>query len=300
MTAQIASLTGHGQRVTSRTKAAAGTLGFAVLWAIIELVGVVGIHRVSAWQVVCTRYAVHLAIVLLVWGRHAPWRTRHLRSQLVRSAMMLVMPASFVIALSRGAPAPWVMTAFWSAPLQLLVFAVVLEHERPRTVTWIAAVLGWIAAWVYYAPDGAPSRTALVLGVVMAASLAIYVVMTRTLRDEPLRTNLFYTAVVPWLGLLAVMPMTWITPSPSEIVALVFIGAAGLVALLAVDRATDAAPASYTAPLLHAQIGMTALIALLANHHPGARRLALTALLLGATLALAAVGLGRTRTPEIA
>jgi drug/metabolite transporter (DMT)-like permease len=300
MNGQVASLAGRRHAVASRTRAVGGMLVFTVLWAVIELVGTVGIHRVSAWQVVCTRYAVHLAIVLVVWGRHAPWRTRRLRTQLVRSAMMLVMPASFVIALSRGAPTSWVMTAFWSAPLQLLVFAVVLEHEHPRMSTWIAAALGWIAAWVYYAPDGAPPRSGLALGLIMAASLAVYVVMTRTLRDEPLRTNLFYTAVVPFVGLLGVVPTAWITPSPSELAALVFIGAAGLVALLAVDRATDAAPASSIAPLLHAQIGMTALIALLANHHPGARRLGLTALLLVATVVLASIGFARSRAEEIA
>jgi drug/metabolite transporter (DMT)-like permease len=274
----------------------AGLLVFVAMWALVDSsLTAAGLHGLTGWQVVFTRYTVHLAIVLVLWGKHAPWRTRRPRMQLVRSAMMLVMPASYLLALTRGAPIDWVMTIFWSSPLQLLIYSAVFERERAGATTWIAALLGWLAAWIYYAPQGLPTRGATVFGLAMGASFGLYVAMTRDLRDEPLHTNLFYTAVVPWAGLLPAMGRLWVSPPPSEIAVLVFIGAAGWIALLGIDRSAEAAPVSDTAPLLYLQIGIAALIALPVGHHPPALRLAEAAGLLSATLATGWFGLTHRR-----
>jgi drug/metabolite transporter (DMT)-like permease len=290
MTSHAFSIVERPVTLVSRRRAILAMSAFAGLWALIEFVGALAIHRVLAWQVVFVRYSVHLVIVLALWGRHAPWRTRRLPAQLVRSAMMLIMPASFVFAASRGVSTAWFMTIFWSAPLLVLFFAHVVERERATASTWAAAALGWIAAWLYYAPEARPSHSAIVFGLGMAGSLALYIAMTRGLRHESLRTNLFYTAVVPWAALLPVMPRTWVLPSPTEFAALLFIGAAGWVVLFAVDRAADAAPVSDTAPMLYLQIGITMLLVGAFGHHEGLRRLAAFTVVLAATLALAWIG----------
>lgn len=275
----------------SRRQAVVAVVVAVSVWALVDFVGSLALHRVSPWQTVFVRYTVHLCIVMILWGRQAPWRTHRLPTQLARSAMMLVMPAAFIIAVTRGAGSAWVMTIFWSAPLQLLVIATVFERERASSTLWFAAVLGWIAAWVSLAPHGPPSRGAIVLGVAMAGSFSLYVAMTRMLRDEPLRTNLLFTAVVPWTALLMLMPRVWVSLSPSEVAAMVFIGVGGLIGLLAIDRFTRAAPVSDTAPMLSLQVGVVMLLTALAGHRPTVLRFAATVGVLGAMGVLAWFGL---------
>ena len=66
----------------SRTRAAVALLVFVALWAALEAVGSLVFHSIAVWQVVFVRYAIHVAIVLALWGRKSPWRTRRLRYQL--------------------------------------------------------------------------------------------------------------------------------------------------------------------------------------------------------------------------
>jgi hypothetical protein len=72
-----------------------------------------------------------------------------------------------------------------------------------------------------------------------AASFSLYVVMTRMLRGESLRANLFYTALGVFAVLSLFMPTVWVTPTSHDARVMVLIGALGLVALLALDRMSE-------------------------------------------------------------
>jgi drug/metabolite transporter (DMT)-like permease len=243
-----------------KNRAVVMMLGFVFLWTLVEGAGVIALRAVGVWETVWIRYSVHLLIVLAVWwrpGERAPWQSTDPRRQLLRSTTMLVMPGSFALAIRQGFSADSVMAIFWSAPLIVLAFAAMFGGERPSRLAWMAAALGWLSGWLYH---GLP---AISLGVIpfalaMAVSFAMYVVMTRGLRNEAVRANMFFTAVVPWLALTPLMIRGWVTPSAVEVLALVFIGSAGWVALLALDKAAKAAPVSHTAPLLSLQIASTA------------------------------------------
>ena len=302
MTGHAVARSGIATRTSSARWAVAMMLAFVALWALIETTAAVVLHHVLTWQVEWTRFTVHLLIVLAIWGRRgamAPWRTRKPRQQLVRSAMMLIMPASWAIAASRGDAASMMLAIFWSAPLLVLALAAVIERERMRVLAWLAAGLGWVGAWLFYAPEELPSAATIALSLAMAASFALYVVMTRGLRSEPMRVNLFYTAIVPWIALLPVMPRVWVTPAPGELAGLLFIGAAGWLGFVAIDRAVNAAPVSQTAPMLCLQIAGVAILAALTGHGPSFLRLAASTTFVGAAAALAWLALPRTASPDI-
>lgn len=260
---------------------------FAFLWASIEAAGFVTLRNVGGWQVVFTRYAIHLAMVLALWGHRAPWKTRRLGFHLARSAMMLIMPASFLIAEAHGVSPGWMLAIFWCAPLLVVAMAATFAHEHVSLATCSAAMVGWAAAAAFYAPRGLPSLTAVVLGLAMAASFAAYVPMTRALRDEPLRTNLFYTAVVPWAVLLPFMPDVWFQPSRIELGGLTFIGVVGFLTLAALDRGVDAMPSADTTPFMVLQVLFTILFASTGEPLPTVHRLMVFAVLLVITLVLA-------------
>jgi len=261
---------------------------FALSWTLLE--GVVGAQFQNQYhllQIVWFRYAVHLVAVWLIWGRRDParlWRTRRPAFHALRSLCMLVMPLGFAMAVYGGMPGHTVWALFWTAPLLILVLARGWLGERVPVVAWLAAALGGVAA-VLLLGLARPIDTGL-LGwpLAMAASFAMYVAMTRQLRDEPVHTNLFHTAAGVFLVLTLIMPSVWVTPSLHDLAVLTGIGLFGLFGLWALDRACEAAPLSAATPVLFLHLaGMFAIESLARGAVPSARQalaLALIALVL--------------------
>lgn len=271
-------------------------VAFAALWAAVESIAHLVISQYSPFQVVWSRYAVHLLLMLLVWGWRQPtslWATRRPAYQVGRSLLMLVMPGSWTLAMAWGGTSSQVMAVFWTAPLLVLALAWGLLGERPSPVIVGCAGLGLVGAWLSYRPGhlaGAP----LVMSVLMALSFSLYVVLSRPLRTETTRANLFYSALGVFLVLTPLMPRVW-RPAPLHDLAIfAAIGILGYGALWCIDRFTAFAPVSLTAPLLYLQVAFMTLAAL----GGGVGRGALLGMGLIAVGALAAWRLPATLHPE--
>jgi drug/metabolite transporter (DMT)-like permease len=233
------------------------TVLFVALWAAMEALGVGRLGGISLYQVVFTRYVVHLAVVLAVWGWRdggAPWRTRWPAYQLARSLLMVAMPASFIMAVARGVPASTVWSIFWASPLLVLAFARLVLRERSAPLAWLAAALSAAGAAAVLRPGPLPAARLVVLPAAMAVSFSLYVAMTRSLRTETTRANLFYTALGPALVLAPLMPRLWVAPRPVALLTMIGVGVVGLAALWALDRLAAAAPLAASAPLLPLQV----------------------------------------------
>lgn len=276
---------------------------FALSWTLLE--GVVGAqfqHQYHLLQIVWCRYAVHLFAVWLIWGRRHParlWRTRRPVFHALRSLCMLVMPLGFAMAVYGGMPGHTVWALFWSAPLLILVLALVWLGERVPMAAWLAAALGGVAA-VLLLGLARPIDTRL-LGwpLAMAAAFAVYVAMTRQLRDEPVHTNLFHTAAGVFLVLTLFIPSVWVTPSPHDLVVLVGIGLFGLLGLWALDRACGAAPLSASTPVLFLHLaGMFAIESLARGAAPSARQAVALALIALVLLTAWHIGAARAASPS--
>jgi drug/metabolite transporter (DMT)-like permease len=249
-------------------------------------------------QIVWTRYAVHLLIVLLLWGWHRPsriWRTQRPGYHLLRSLMMLIMPLSFALSLRWGAPVSFTWTVFWLSPLMVIFLAIAWQHERPSAASWIGIVLGSIGAVAVLAPALPESPFAALTGLAMALPFSVYVVMTRSLRTEAVEANLFYTAVAVFAVLTLLMPFVWITPSLHDLAVMIGIGTVGFASLLLLDHAVRCAPVSATSPALFFQIVCVAVIAMLTSGY-----LAPAHAVIGIVLIIAAVALAGRRPVEIA
>ena len=237
---------------------------FAAAWAFVE--GVFGARlqlHYSLMQVVWCRYAVHLACLLLIVGWRAPsrlWRTRRVGFQLSRSVLMLVMPASFALSLAAGDRPGTVWAMFWIAPLMILGFARWALGERVPRWVWAVAAIGSGVAAVMAEPSLPRSLAGALLPLAMALSFSVYVVMTRSLRDEPVQANLFFTALGVFALLTPLMPFVWVTPNLHDAVLLAGIGIVGLLALWALDRACERAPVAQVAPTLHVHLLCMALV----------------------------------------
>jgi drug/metabolite transporter (DMT)-like permease len=259
---------------------------FAALWAAVELLAGTLSRAYSPYQVVFTRYAVHLGLMAAVWGWRAPaslWRTARPAYQLVRSALMLVMPATFVLSLRAGIAPATVLAIFAATPLLILALARLHLGERAPWPAWAAAGAAGIGAAAALEPAPLPSPALALLPLAMAAAFSLYVVMTRSLRAEGTRTNLFYTAAGVAAALSLDMPRVWITPTPRDAAVMAGIGLLGWAGLWALDRMAALAPVSLAAPAAGLYAAFAVASRALAGHAaPGARGVAGLLVLLAA------------------
>lgn len=264
-------------------------VAFGALWALIEAVATHMTRSYSPFQVVWTRYAVHLVFMFAVWGWREPFSlvsTRRPLLQLARSALMLVMPASFVFGIMRGLNPDTLMAAFWVTPLLVLAFSAVLLREFAPTVLWLTAAGATAGAILVLDPQQLPrSLFWPVAPLVMAGSFSLYVVMTRVLRSETTRANLFYTAFGVFVGLSPLMPFVWITPSRHDFALMAAIGLIGWASLYLLDRMAAVSAVTESAPLSPTQTVMVVGLGAVAGHfHPRPEVWAGVTLLAGAAL----------------
>jgi drug/metabolite transporter (DMT)-like permease len=262
---------------------------FAVLFAVIEEIAEHLLHRYSPWQVVWTRYAVHVALMLAVWGWHEPaslWRTRRPVFQLARSLLMVAMPGAWILGSRMGVDVHTLLSVFWASPLVIMVLARIFLRERVRPALWLAALAGFAGALLLDPPGRFTPLHLLVFPVAMALSFSLYVVMTRELQTENERVNLFYTAFGVLLVLTPAMPAVWITPEPFDLAVMVAVGVIGYAGLLALDRMAHAAPVSIAAPFAWLQLPAFAGLTVVVSGGVQSPRRALLGVLLVAGMAL--------------
>lgn len=252
-------------------------MAFVTLWAVVEVAAIPLFVRIPGYEVVWVRYGVHLTLMLLIWGWREPavlWRTRRPFYQFGRSLLMLGMPASWIMAGEHGVGPSVLMTVFWCAPLIALALIPVVLKERVKLRYWVAAAVGYAGACLITIPAVPSTLSGIVFPFGMAATFALYVVMTRSLRSETLQANLFYTALGVFAPLSLAMPAVWVQPTLHEALVLVAIGVLGFGALLALDRSASNAPLSASVPLIYVQGPiMVALVAAVGYAHPDARTL---------------------------
>jgi len=259
------------------------------LWSLVEIVAALATREIPIPELVWLRYLFHLSFMLLVVAPIAGTgfiRTGRPVLQIFRSLLMLVMPLSFMLALPVMS-AGQAFAEFWIAPVLVLLMAAAIG-ERASWLTWAAVVLGWCGAAITY-------RTALaglhwsVYPVIMAASFALYVVLTRVLdRTETLLANLFYTAAGVAIALTPVIPFIWQPPSLKVLAVCAAVGLLGWVSLWTLELSLRATSASWISPFMFAQIIAADVMRLVIRGQAGHAVVA-GGLIIGFALCLAAV-----------
>ena len=227
---------------------------FTLCWAVVEVIGPA--THVSSYQVVWTRYAVHLAFMLLVFGpRHGKnlVQTAQPGRQVVASLLMLGMPLTFIWALQRMSMDD-ASSVLWLTPAMIVGISAAIRWPYGGIKTLIATAIGFAGAVLIYPPDGGLFRRATILPLAAAVCLALYFVAVRSMSREKIVTKLFHTALWVWAALTLGLPTFWKTPTIRGMVAMSAIGLLGWVGLLALDLAIEAMPVAELAPVLYTQL----------------------------------------------
>lgn len=254
----------------------------SLLWAMIEAIGQKVPAGYPPLQTVWVRYAVHLGLMVVVLGPRYGMtlvRTRRPVSQMLRSFLMLGMPACFIAALGRlDVNGIWMI--FWVSPLLVLASSQVWLGERVGLHLWVAAGAGLAGVFLILAGRGFTIfHWSVILPIGMAACFGAYLVMTRAMREETTLANLFYTALYVWLALTVTLPLFWRPMTWNAAQPMIAIGVIGFFALLAIDRALHLAPAAVVAPIAFTEVAWNTLIS-----GGGARRFSSVPVLVGAVL----------------
>ena len=222
------------------------------LWTIVEALGASVPSDYSPLQVVWTRYAVHLLLLLALVGSRlgvAVLRTSRPAIQLVRSLTMVGMPAFFLLALGDAGGGRDVWATFWIAPLLAMGLAGMMLREKASRPSWLAALLGFAGALLILRPSGHVGAAGALFAIAMATCFALYLVLTRLLRGESTESKLFYTAFGVLVALAPLMPAVWVRPTHRALLLMAGVGAVGLGALWALDRSLERSPVVLVAPL---------------------------------------------------
>lgn len=271
-----------------------------VLWMLIEALGRMVPEGYSPYQTVWVRYATHLGIMIALIG---PWRgtdlvrTQRLRLQILRSLLMLGMPACFIAAAGH-LPIGAIWGVFWVSPCVVVLLSWWWLGEQSRARHWVAATTVLVGSWLILGVGAGVFRRAVVLPLGMAACFSAYAVMTRGMREETTTATLFYTALFVLLPLSVGLPTFWRPLRWDAAAPMMAIGVVGLFGLFALDRALHLAPASVVTPFA----GLQAVWALLFDrallgHQMGMRQLCGALVLLGGSIYLCAL---ESRGPETA
>ncbi|MBN9373333.1 MULTISPECIES: EamA family transporter [unclassified Hydrogenophaga] len=244
---------------STRQGAVLFALAFALVWSLVEVL-VTQLHQAySLVQVEGVRFGVQLLLMLLLWTWRGDagqrwWRSRRAPWHVLRGLSMLALPFAFAAAVYSGVSIPLALSGLWFAPLFALALAALWLRERPAAVLWLGALAGLGAVLLLFQPALPGSLAALLMPLLSGAALAVYLALTRLLRDEPVQTGLFFVAAVGLLVLLPFLPGVWVRPSGRDLALLAGVGAFGYLALWLLDQALRRWSLSHLAPLLYAHV----------------------------------------------
>ena len=209
-------------------------------------------------EVVWVRFAVHLALALLIlqpWRDFRPYRTRRPWLQGLRS-LFLVSSTLFNFLALRHLQLDQTISIGFASPFLIAALAGPLLGEWAGPHRWVAIGIGFLGVLVI---TGAGSRgfdPAMLLSVCAATSYSLYILLTRLLASsESSAGMLLYSAMLPAL-LLTPVALPIAEPPPGLVVALCLLltGICGMFGHWCVIIAHRMTPAPVLAPFMYTQI----------------------------------------------
>ena len=263
MTLRIrASLPGAGGAAATWTGAVC--MLFAVLcFTLLDALAKRMVGDVSPLFIAWGRYAFSLLPLLLFVPMLYGWRrlaTAQPRVQFARGMTLIVATASMFAGL-RLLPLADAYALSYSAPILVALLSRYAFAERLSRRQWTALAIGFAGVLITIRPAFLQAGGAIVFPLLMAASYAIYQVLTRTARrtDDAL-VCVFYASLVGAVVLTAALPVVW-SPIPLEYWAsFMAMGALGMIGHWLLAVAANRASPSLLAPLSYVQLAYAALL----------------------------------------
>lgn len=230
-------------------------LGFAIVDSCAKWLTMSGMPTM---QVAFIRYGAQLVIILALFlprqGR-ALVRSNNLRDEIVRAVVLVGSTVANFFALI-WLPLTTTAAIMFTQPLILCALSIPLLGEQVGWRRWLAILVGFGGVLIVIQPGTESFHPAVFLSLLCSLCGALYLVWTRRLAGvDSTATQQFYACFIATLALapFAFGGWTWPTDSATWFV-LGLIGAAAVVAHLAVTVAHRFAPATVLAPFAYSQM----------------------------------------------
>jgi drug/metabolite transporter (DMT)-like permease len=245
---------------------------------------------VPVLQIIFVRYAVHLALAVVLfrpWRDPSSLRVRRPLAHVARSLLLVVQTLFNFIAL-QSLQLTEAVTITFLAPLIITALSVLIFGERVGPRRWAAIAVGFLGVVIAVQPGLEGFKPATLLLLLSVFGYSGYVIMTRLLAPTMSPgTLVIITALVPTLALMPVMPFVWVWPEPVIWLPLFVTGLAGGLGHYLLIVAHRHVPAGVLAPFAYMQIiWMIGLGYLVFSDVPGRWTLAGAAVIIGSGLYL--------------
>jgi drug/metabolite transporter (DMT)-like permease len=203
-------------------------------------------------EVTWARYFFHFALMapVILWRYGiAGFLPPRPLLQILRSAILLVSTLCYFWAITILPLADALALAF-IFPLVVTALAPLLLSEQVGLRRWSAVVVGFLGALIVIRPGFAGVDFLGAVGAIGSGfTYGFYLIVTRKLAGSaPALVTLAFTALVGSIGMTAMVPFVWQTPTLADLGLMVLLGALAVLANYLIIRAFDYAPASLLAP----------------------------------------------------
>ncbi|HEY4132963.1 MAG TPA: hypothetical protein VGM50_20275 [Gemmatimonadaceae bacterium] len=249
----------HTERRTMQRQAWLGAM-FATLaglfWAITVGESTLVSSAVPPVEIVAIRYSAQLlllAVLVMPFRGTAMLHTEQPRLQLMRGAMMIIMPFFFELAVYRVGAAE-MMSTIWLAPLFGVAFERLTSDRQHSGLSVAIAAIATGGVLVAHHPAPFTSISGGIGIVCAAASFGGFFTITRALRTERVSTGLFWTAACVAIPALLILPFAWHPLTLRLFVGVVGMGVLWLLVLLTIDEALRRAPLRLMTPFFLTEV----------------------------------------------
>lgn len=229
-----------------------------IMWMLLTVSLFVGMDTIGKFlaqsypviQVTWARFAFHALwlVTFLGWRLPVVVRTRRLKLQLARGALMVIANTLFIAGVS-VMPLVDTNAILLTSPLFVTALSVPLLGEQVGIRRWSSVLAGMVGALIIIRPGYGTMQWVALFPLGAAISFALYQLATREVtRFDPPLTTLFYTVSVGTPVTSLIMPFVWVTP---DVAAWLLMGAMGLIGAVShftLIKAFTAAPAAVIAP----------------------------------------------------
>ncbi|HZP75168.1 MAG TPA: DMT family transporter [Pseudolabrys sp.] len=185
--------------------------------------------------------------------------------QLLRVFFATFEVACFYWALA-SMPLADVMTFYLAGPIWVTAVSPVLLREHVGWRRWGAVLVGFLGVLIALRPTGASFTPAAFVAIAGSFMFSLLMVCTRLVRgtsDTVLVTTQTVGALI--FGFV-VAPLSWVTPSSTDLILLVLLGVTAMIAHMCINRSLKLAPASVVVPYQYTTIVWAVLLGYLIFH----------------------------------
>jgi len=211
----------------------------------------------SVLQVTWARYFFHAIFVTLIFslqGYRDFLIPKAPKIQILRGFCMVAITFSLYYAIQFISLAE-ATTIMYLSPILITLLAGIFLGENITKVHLVAVALGFSGILFITQPGFKEINMAMLVALFAAFILALYFLLTSKIKAiDNQRTSLFYSSIIGAIGLSLLLPISWTTPTFTQLLLLILMGAMGATGHFLLIKAYTLVSASALSPYLNSQV----------------------------------------------